>query len=85
MQCVEDLGRTRAEFLVHGPSTCDLLSPEMASAMVKEFVFYYDVICPYAYLASRLVEDVAGRTGAVIKWRPVLLGRVQAYAFYIYL
>lgn len=41
---------------------------------VKELVFYYDVICPYAYLASRLVERVAENVGAQIKWRPVLLG-----------
>eukprot|EP00794_Sanderia_malayensis_P011057 gene11057-12224_t len=42
----------------------------------KELVFYYDIICPYAYLASRLVEGVAESTGAEIKWRPVLLGGI---------
>jgi predicted DsbA family dithiol-disulfide isomerase len=39
-----------------------------------EFVFYYDVVCPFAYIASRLVEGLAHRTKATIRWRPVLLG-----------
>ena len=43
--------------------------------MGKEIIFYYDVICPYAYLASKLIEDVAKRNGAKLLWRPVLLGR----------
>ena len=36
--------------------------------------FYYDVVCPYAYLASLRVEAMAHRTGATIQWCPVLLG-----------
>lgn len=36
--------------------------------------FYYDIVCPYAYLASRRVEALAARTGAEIEWCPVLLG-----------
>ena len=36
--------------------------------------FYYDVVCPYAYLASLRVEALAERTGAVLEWCPVLLG-----------
>jgi len=36
--------------------------------------FYYDVVCPYAYLASLRVEDLAERTGATLEWCPVLLG-----------
>ncbi|XP_065056055.1 uncharacterized protein LOC135684423 [Rhopilema esculentum] len=43
---------------------------------MKEFVFYYDVICPYAYLASRLIEGLAENVGAKIRWRPVLLGGI---------
>ena len=38
-------------------------------------IFYYDVVCPFAYMASRLVEAMAQRTGADIVWRPVLLGK----------
>ena len=38
-------------------------------------VFYYDVVCPYAYMASRQVEAVGRRAGAQVIWRPVLLGK----------
>lgn len=41
---------------------------------MKEVVFYYDVVCPFAYMASRLIEGVASRNGAKILWKPVLLG-----------
>ncbi|XP_057300975.1 uncharacterized protein LOC130635615 isoform X2 [Hydractinia symbiolongicarpus] len=44
--------------------------------MGKEIVFYYDIICPYAYLASKLIKDVAQRNGAKLVWRPVLLGGI---------
>ena len=36
--------------------------------------FYYDIVCPYAYLASRRVEALAERTGATLEWCPTLLG-----------
>ena len=36
--------------------------------------FFYDVVCPYAYLASQRVEALAARTGAELEWCPVLLG-----------
>lgn len=39
-----------------------------------ELEFYYDVVCPYAWLASRQVEAVAARRGATVRYRPVLLG-----------
>lgn len=41
-----------------------------------ELVFYFDVVCPYAYLASRHVEALAARTGARLTFEPVLLGGV---------
>eukprot|EP00118_Oscarella_pearsei_P012456 m.92105 g.92105 ORF g.92105 m.92105 type:complete len:433 (+) comp36712_c0_seq26:1978-3276(+) len=41
---------------------------------MKEFVFYYDIVCPFAYVASKLVEKLAHKTNSVIRWRPVLLG-----------
>ena len=40
------------------------------------FTFYYDVVCPYAYLASRRVEAMAARAKAEIEWVPILLGGV---------
>lgn len=36
--------------------------------------FYFDVVCPYAYLASVRVEEAAARRGARLRWRPILLG-----------
>ena len=41
---------------------------------MPEIRFYYDVVCPYAYLASTQIEAAAARVGATISWRPVLLG-----------
>ncbi|MCA9690209.1 MAG: 2-hydroxychromene-2-carboxylate isomerase [Myxococcales bacterium] len=39
-----------------------------------ELRFFYDVVCPYAYLASTRVEAMAARTGASVRWIPILLG-----------
>ncbi|MBK8264736.1 MAG: DsbA family protein [Nannocystis sp.] len=41
---------------------------------MAELRFYYDIVCPYAYLASMQVEALAARVGAELQWRPVLLG-----------
>ena len=38
------------------------------------FRFYYDVVCPYAYLASLRVDQLAERVNATVEWCPVLLG-----------
>ena len=38
--------------------------------------FYYDIVCPYAYLASTRIEALAARTGTTLRWRPFLLGGV---------
>jgi len=40
------------------------------------FRFYYDVVCPYAYLASKHVAALARRCGATLSWKPVLLGGI---------
>jgi 2-hydroxychromene-2-carboxylate isomerase len=42
----------------------------------RRFTFYYDVVCPYAYLASTQVEALAARAQATIEWVPILLGGV---------
>lgn len=51
----------------------------MAGAGVKmnSVVFYYDVVCPFAYIASRLVERMGQRANAIVTWRPVLLGMAK--------
>jgi 2-hydroxychromene-2-carboxylate isomerase len=38
--------------------------------------FYYDLVCPYAYLASTQIEALAARAGVEIEWVPILLGGV---------
>ena len=42
--------------------------------MAPSLYFYYDIACPYAYMASTRLAVLARRTGAVIAWRPILLG-----------
>lgn len=36
--------------------------------------FYYDIVCPFAYIASQRIEALAEQRGATIEWRPILLG-----------
>ena len=48
--------------------------------MGKEVIFYYDVVCPFAYMASQYVERLAQRTQATVHWRPVLLGEPEGRA-----
>ncbi len=43
---------------------------------MKELLFYYDIVCPYAYMASLQVEALAQRTGARLVYKPVLLGGI---------
>ncbi|MEZ4322501.1 MAG: 2-hydroxychromene-2-carboxylate isomerase [Myxococcota bacterium] len=38
--------------------------------------FYFDVVCPYAWVASRRLEWLAGVTGRRVRYRPILLGGV---------
>lgn len=38
--------------------------------------FYYDFVCPYAYLASLQVDALAKETGSTLLLRPILLGGV---------
>ena len=38
--------------------------------------FYYDIVCPYAYLASTQLQRLVDKTGAQVEWTPVLLGGI---------
>ena len=38
--------------------------------------FYFEFSSPYGYIASQLVDDLAGRIGRPVTWRPMLLGPV---------
>jgi len=44
--------------------------------MAKTLEFWFDFSCPYAYVASTRVEALAGRVGARLDARPMLLGGV---------
>ena len=44
--------------------------------MEKQIDFYFDIVSPYSYVASRLIEDVARRSNAELNWKPFLLGGV---------
>jgi len=44
--------------------------------MEKQIDFYFDVVSPYSYVASKLIEDVAQRSNAQLQWKPLLLGGI---------
>lgn len=44
--------------------------------MTTTLTFYYDLVCPYAYLASTQLPALAARAGVDIEWVPILLGGV---------
>lgn len=41
---------------------------------MKELLFYFDFSSPFAYLGATQVEAVAAKCGAVVRYRPFLLG-----------
>ena len=44
--------------------------------MKKQIDFYFDIVSPYSYIASRLIEDTAKRGNADLLWKPILLGGI---------
>lgn len=38
--------------------------------------FYFDIVCPYAYMASTRIGQLAAEAGVSVRWRPILLGGV---------
>tara|TARA_B100001123_G_scaffold2138_1_gene2971 strand:+ start:214 stop:789 length:576 start_codon:yes stop_codon:yes gene_type:complete len=44
--------------------------------MEKQIDFYFDLVSPYSYVASMLIDDVALRGNAKVNWKPFLLGGV---------
>ena len=45
--------------------------------MEKQIDFYFDLVSPYSYIASMLIDDVARRGNAKLNWKPFLLGGVS--------
>ena len=41
---------------------------------LSEVRFYYDVVCPYAYMAATRVQALSAERGVAVRWVPVLLG-----------
>jgi len=68
--------------------TCDIYFSQFylleTDYKMKEIIFYYDIICPYANLASKLIEEVARRNQAKLLWRPVLLGKFRFLLIFLY-
>lgn len=46
------------------------------STPTRHIRFLYDVVCPYAFLASLRIDDVGRELGATVSWEPILLGGV---------
>ncbi len=44
--------------------------------MSDAIVFHFDFSSPYSYIASEVIDALAGKYGREIDWRPVLLGAV---------
>ena len=44
--------------------------------MQKQIDFYFDLVSPYSYIASMLIDDIARRVNTKVIWRPFLLGGV---------
>lgn len=44
--------------------------------MPKRLEFFFDCSSPWTYLAFTRVHDVVKRTGAVVEWKPILVGGV---------
>jgi len=44
--------------------------------MTKTLDFYYDIVCPYAYLASTKLHALERSAGVEARWKPMLLGGV---------
>ena len=41
---------------------------------MSEVLFFYDVVCPFAYLASMQIQAIADEAGVTLRWKPMLLG-----------
>lgn len=52
------------------------MSNRVDSGVGSRVDYYYDIVCPYAYLGSTQIEAICARHGRTVRWRPILLGGV---------
>jgi len=58
-------------------SVAEMFSTLAGRAMTQAtFEFWYDLVCPYAYLGSTQIARLERETGAIAQYRPFLLGGV---------
>ena len=53
---------------------------EVRARAAASLEFFYDLASPYSYLAATQLAGLAERTGANVRWRPMVLGRVARQA-----
>ena len=53
-----------------------MMPVEEVPSAVTTVAFFYDIVCPYAYIASTRVHAVCSRHGGRVAPRPILLGGV---------
>ncbi len=53
-----------------------IVIPPFLGHVMKTIQFYYDIVCPYAYMASQKIESIAKCNNSKIQWVPVLLGGI---------
>mgnify|MGYP000970549405 CR=1 FL=1 len=58
----------------HTVAAPTLLTPTTVANEGRRVIFYYDLASPFAYLGATQIERVAKRCGAVVDYRPILLG-----------
>jgi 2-hydroxychromene-2-carboxylate isomerase len=75
----EDAATAEASHVPHRPSAPPpLVAPPFVGPKVEnqaqQLTFFYDFSSPYAYLAATQIEGLAEHCGAVVDYRPILLG-----------
>ncbi len=63
--------------VLEAPGASEMVSVARPAG-ARRLVFAYDVVCPYAYLASRRVAALGSVAGLAVEWLPVLLGGLYA-------
>jgi 2-hydroxychromene-2-carboxylate isomerase len=46
---------------------------------MSDIDFYYDIVCPYAYLGALQIEERLKKTDSQVHWKPILLGGLFRY------